>query len=163
MPRRSRADPAAPLESPCRLCGSLFGIRHPTGWVCTVCEWPVGGYIDLELPPPRIDVVYYLRRGTAVKIGTTFNPRQRFTALPHDEVLAFELGGRALEQQRHLEFAADRLGTSEWFGLTRRLRAHIRRSRGRSGCLGGARALAERRASGTVDSRRVADPRGTVA
>ena len=134
MPRRSRAasrtETPAPLESPCRLCGSLRGIRLPTGWVCAVCEWPVGGYIDPELPPPRIDVVYYLRRGTSVKIGTTFNPRQRFTALPHDEVLAFERGDRSLEQQRHLEFAADRLGTSEWFGLTRRLRAHIRRIAG---------------------------------
>jgi hypothetical protein len=87
----------------------------------------VGRFVDLELPPPRIDVVYYLRLDDRVKIGTTFNPRQRFAALPHDEVLAFERGGRELEQQRHREFAADRLGSSEWFGLTRRLRAHIRR------------------------------------
>ena len=116
----------APLESPCRLCGAPNGYQLSTGWVCASCGWEVGRYVDLELPPPRIDVVYYLRLGTSVKIGTTFNPRQRFAVLPHDEVLAFERGGRALEQQRHLEFAADRLGTSEWFGLTRRLRAHIR-------------------------------------
>ena len=95
-----------------------------------MCEWTVGTYIDPELPLPRIDVVYYLRLGTSVKIGTTFNPRQRFAALPHDEVLAFERGGRDLEQQRHREFADDRLGTSEWFGLTRRLRAHVRRVAG---------------------------------
>jgi hypothetical protein len=130
MPRRPRTDARttrAPLESPCRLCGSLLGIRRTTGWVCAVCEWSVGTYVDPELPLPRLDVVYYLRLGASVKIGTTFNPRQRFAALPHDEVLAFERGGRELEQQRHLEFAADRLGTSEWFGLTRRLGAHIRR------------------------------------
>ncbi len=117
----------APLESPCRLCGALGGYRLSTGWVCASCGWQVGRYVDLELPPPRIHLVYYLRLGAAVKIGTTFNPRQRFAALPHDEVLAFERGDRALEQQRHLEFADDRLGTSEWFGLTRRLRAHIRK------------------------------------
>ena len=60
-----------------------------------------------------------------MKIGTTFTPRQRFAALPHDEVLAFERGGRALEQSRHREFADDRLGTSEWFALSPRLRAHV--------------------------------------
>jgi hypothetical protein len=40
-------------------------------------------------------------------------------------VLAFELGDRQVERTRHAEFAADRLGTSEWFALTERLRAHI--------------------------------------
>jgi hypothetical protein len=113
------------LESPCRVCGSLSGERLPSGWACIVCGWLVGEFIDPELPLPRIDVVYYLRRGSSVKIGTTFNPRQRFAALPHDEVLAFEPGDRGVEQQRHVEFAADRLGTSEWFELTPRLRAHI--------------------------------------
>lgn len=90
-----------------------------------MCGWGVGDYVDPELPLPRIDVVYYLRRGGSVKIGTTFSPRHRFAAIPHDEVLAFERGDRQLERQRHAEFAADRLGTSEWFDLAPRLRAHI--------------------------------------
>jgi hypothetical protein len=77
------------------------------------------------LPLPRVDVVYYLRLGERVKIGTTFNPRQRFAALLHEEVLAFEPGDRTVEQRRHVEFADDRLGTSEWFALTPRLLAHI--------------------------------------
>jgi hypothetical protein len=59
--------------------------------------------------------VYYLRLGERVKIGTTANPRHRFAALWHEEVLAFERGGRALERRRHAEFAVDRLGMSEWF------------------------------------------------
>jgi hypothetical protein len=100
-------------------------VRTPSSWECAVCGWGVGDWIDPDLPVPRVDVVYYLRRGESVKIGTTYNPRQRFTALRHDEVLAFELGGRALEQQRHAEFAADRRGTSEWFELSPRLRSHI--------------------------------------
>lgn len=112
------------LESPCRLCGSRSGIRAAGAWQCATCGWAVGEYIDPELPLPRVDVVYYLRLGDAVKIGTTSNPRQRFGALHHDEVLAFERGGRALEQQRHAEFAADRLGTSEWFDFSPALRAH---------------------------------------
>jgi hypothetical protein len=113
------------LESPCRVCGSRDGVPIPAGRACAVCGWPVGEYLDPELPRPRVDVVYYLRFGDRVKIGTTFNPRQRFAGLPHDEVLAFERGDRATERRRHLEFADDRLGTSEWFALTPRLRAHV--------------------------------------
>lgn len=90
-----------------------------------MCGWRVGDYIDPELPLPRLDVVYYLRFGERVKIGTTFNPRQRFAALRHEEVMAFERGDRTVERRRHREFADERLGTSEWFALTPRLRAHI--------------------------------------
>jgi hypothetical protein len=113
------------LESPCRVCGSRAGIRTPTGWVCAVCGWRVGDSIDPDLPVPRVDVVYYLRLDERVKIGTTSQPRQRFAVLRHEEVLAFELGDRTIEQRRHAEFADDRLGTSEWFALTPRLRVHI--------------------------------------
>ena len=113
------------LPSPCALCGSRLGVRFQSGWVCAVCEWPHGEQPDGELPPPRIDVVYYLRFRDRVKIGTTSNPRQRFAAIRHEEVLAFERGDRRLEQRRHAEFAAERAGTSEWFELTDRLRAHI--------------------------------------
>lgn len=113
------------LESPCRVCRSRSGVRTASGWVCAVCGWRVGEYIDPDLPLPRIHVVYYLRLDERVKIGTTFNPRQRFAALRHEELLAFESGDRTVEQARHAEFADDRLGTSEWFALTPRLRAHI--------------------------------------
>jgi hypothetical protein len=113
------------LPSPCRRCGSRVGVRYPSGWACAVCEWPHGEHPDGELPPPRVDVVYYLRFADRVKIGTTTNPRQRFTALRHDEVLAFERGDRRLEQRRHAEFASDRHGKSEWFQLSARLGAHI--------------------------------------
>src|SRR5688500_8887002 len=47
------------LPAPCRLCGSRIGVRYPSGWVCGVCEWRVGDVVDDELPPPRVDVVYY--------------------------------------------------------------------------------------------------------
>ncbi len=113
------------LPTPCRLCGSRLGVRHPSGWACATCEWPHGEVPDGELPPPRVDVVYYLRFGNRVKIGTTTNPRQRFAALRHEELLAFERGDRRLEQRRHAEFAEERGGTSEWFALSDRLRAHI--------------------------------------
>ncbi len=112
------------LPSPCLLCGSSLGVRHHDGWTCAVCEWPHGRVPDADLPPVRVDVVYYLRLGDRVKIGTTANPRQRFAAIRHERLLAMERGDRGLEQRRHTEFAADRLGTSEWFAGSERLLAH---------------------------------------
>jgi hypothetical protein len=113
------------LPVPCALCGSRLGVRFPSGWACAVCEWPHGEVPDGELPPPRVDIVYYLRFRDRVKIGTTSNPRQRFAAIRHEQVLAFERGDRRVEQRRHGEFAEERQGTSEWFDLSDRLRAHI--------------------------------------
>lgn len=124
-PRSAAPATTGDLESPCRVCRSRSGLRAPTGWLCAVCGWRVGEYIDPDLPLPRIDVVYYLRLDDRVKIGTTVNPRQRFGALRYEEVMAFELGDRTVERLRHTEFADARLGTSEWFGLTPRLRSHI--------------------------------------
>ena len=113
------------LEAPCRACGSRLGVRYPSGWLCAVCEWRVGETVDGELPPPRVDVVYYLRQADRVKIGTTANPRQRFAAIMHEQLLAFERGDRRLEQRRHAQFAADRFVGSEWFRMSRGLSAHI--------------------------------------
>jgi len=121
-------DPAGATEllpDPCRLCGSQLGVLRPTGWTCAICEWPVGDVPDADLARPRIDIVYYLRLGERLKIGTTANPRQRFSALPHDEIVAFERGDRALEQRRHREFVELRLGSSEWFAFGETLRAHV--------------------------------------
>lgn len=112
-------------DPPCPLCGAPDRVATASGPECATCGWAVGAIRDPDLPPPRLEVVYYLRLDERVKIGTTFTPRQRFAVLPHDEVLAFERGGRAIERRRHLEFADDRLGTSEWFGLTPRLRDHV--------------------------------------
>jgi hypothetical protein len=113
------------LPSPCSACGSRVGIRYPAGWICAVCEWRVGETVDQELAPPRVDVVYYLRHGDRVKIGTTANPRQRFAAIWHEQLLAFERGDRRLEQRRHAQFAADRFTGSEWFRMSRPVRRHI--------------------------------------
>lgn len=121
------------LPSPCRLCGSRVGIRYPSAWVCAVCEWRHGELVDHELPPPRVDVVYYLRVADRVKIGTSANPRQRLHALWHDEVLAFERGDRRLERRRHEQFANERFDRTEWFRLSDRLRAHIDVVRGGAG------------------------------
>jgi len=113
------------LPSPCRLCGSRLGVRYPSGWLCAVCEWRHGEVPDGEIAPPRVEVVYYLRYADRIKIGTTGNPRQRFAAIWHDELLAFERGGRAVEQARHVQFAADRHPGTEWFRISEPLAAHV--------------------------------------
>lgn len=113
------------LPTPCRLCGSRLGTRWPSGWLCAVCEWRHADAVDDELPPPRVDVVYYLRYADRIKIGTTANPRQRLAAVWHDELLAFERGDRALERRRHAQFADDRFGRTEWFRAGAALRAHV--------------------------------------
>jgi len=113
------------LPSPCVCCGSRLGVRYRSGWLCAVCEWRVGE------PPPegasssRVDVVYYLRFRDRIKIGTTANPAQRFAALPHDEVLAFERGDRTVEHRRHEQFAHLRIPGTEWFETDPALLAHV--------------------------------------
>ena len=114
------------LPGACRACGSRLGVRYPSAWVCAACEWRVGDVLDDGLPPPRVDIVYYLRFEDRIKIGTTANPRQRLSRLWHDEVLAFEKGDRLVEHRRHQEFAASRLGRSEWFAASQDLEEHVR-------------------------------------
>jgi hypothetical protein len=113
------------LPSPCLACGSRVGVRYPSGWVCAECEWRVGEVPDDELDRPRVEVVYYIRYRDQIKIGTSVNPRLRIASLPHDEVLAFERGGRAVEQRRHVQFAAHRFAGTEWFAAHDALVAHI--------------------------------------
>lgn len=74
------------------------------------------------------EMVYYVRFGDRVKIGTTKNLRQRLTVVPHDEVMATEPGGPHVERQRHKQFAhlQIRKGSHrEWFTLTPELADHI--------------------------------------
>ena len=113
------------LPSPCLACGARLGVRYPSGWLCAVCEWRVGSLPIPDTVPPRVDVVYYVRFRDRIKIGTSSNPRVRIAALPHDEVLAFERGGRELEQRRHTQFAAWRLPRSEWFQAGDELLTHL--------------------------------------
>ncbi|UGB36502.1 GIY-YIG nuclease family protein [Microbacterium sp. cx-55] len=118
------------LPAPCRRCGSPLGARFRSGWICAVCDWHHGEVVDGELPAPRLDIVYYLGFRDRVKIGTTVNPRQRFAAIRHDRVLAFERGDRMREHLRHAQFAEERLGRSEWFVRSSALDAHIDTLRG---------------------------------
>jgi hypothetical protein len=114
------------LPAPCRACGALLGRREASGWACASCGWLVGNVPDSDLPRERVDVVYYLRFRDRIKIGTSGSPRSRLAQLRFDELLAFERGGRALEQQRHVQFGDYRFPGSEWFRAHEALNEHIR-------------------------------------
>lgn len=77
-------------------------------------------------------IVYYIRRGRLIKIGTTTRPEQRFRNLVPDEILAWEPGGRNEEQARHRQFAHLREG-GEYFRPGQDLQAHCRATRKRHG------------------------------
>jgi hypothetical protein len=113
------------LPSPCIACGSRLGVRYPSGWLCAICEWKVGDLADHEVAAVRVDVVYYIRFDDRIKIGTSGNPRTRLTTLKHNELLAFERGGRQVEQRRHAQFAPYRLARTEWFEIASPLTHHI--------------------------------------
>ncbi|GAA1147618.1 GIY-YIG nuclease family protein [Microbacterium oxydans] len=112
------------LPGPCALCGNARGVRRDGALCCSSCGWRYGDAPDTDLPLPRVDVVYYIRFHRRVKIGTSRRPRQRLANIRHEELLAFERGGRAVEQQRHRDFASIREG-GEWFTFTDELRTHV--------------------------------------
>ena len=112
------------LPGPCNLCASREGIRIDGCWVCSSCGWRYGDVPDYDLPVPQVEVVYYIRYDRRVKIGTSARPRRRLASIRHEELLAFERGGRQLEQRRHREFASVREG-GEWFTLDDELGAHV--------------------------------------
>jgi hypothetical protein len=71
-------------------------------------------------------VVYYVRRGSMIKIGTTINMQKRMTAIPPDEILATEPGSYSLEAQRHRQFRNLRVrGQVEWFHAAPLLQEHV--------------------------------------
>lgn len=71
-------------------------------------------------------VVYYVRRGSMIKIGTTINMHNRMATILPDEVLATEPGSYRLEAERHRQFRKLRVsGQVEWFHAGPLLQEHV--------------------------------------
>lgn len=73
-------------------------------------------------------IIYYIRRGDLIKIGTTTDPARRFTALMPDEILAFEPGDDELETARHRQFG-HLWHRAEYFRIAPELLEHARQIR----------------------------------
>ncbi|MBW5248411.1 GIY-YIG nuclease family protein [Streptomyces sp. P01-B04] len=72
-------------------------------------------------------LVYFIRNGNRVKIGTTTGLRRRISdlALRQENVLLLKPGGRNLEKELHQRFARLRDGNTEWFRLNGELREYV--------------------------------------
>lgn len=90
--------------------------------------------------PPRLSVVYYMRMGNRIKIGTTGNLVQRMSAINPEELMAVEAGNAQVERRRHNQFRALR-SHGEWFRQEEPLIEHIKKIR----ALGAKRDRAARR------------------
>lgn len=73
-------------------------------------------------------IVYYIRRGNLIKIGTTADPVVRFGDLMPDRILAFEPGDTEQENLRHRQFDHLRC-RGEHFRRAPELIEHIRQIR----------------------------------
>lgn len=73
-------------------------------------------------------VVYYLDMGDGkIKIGRSARILGRLETLyrTQDDVLAVEIGGHKTEAFRHKEFSAERIGKTENFHASDRLKSHV--------------------------------------
>lgn len=101
-------------------------------------------------------VVYYIRRGDLIKIGTTRAFIARMRTLMPDEILAIEPGSYTLENQRHQQFDEQRFGRdrrgarSEYFHSSPELIQHIRTLRSEHG-------VPDQGGVGVTDGRRLLD------
>ncbi|MEU2851768.1 GIY-YIG nuclease family protein [Streptomyces syringium] len=89
-------------------------------------EAPPG--IRWEIPTRKHpSLVYFIRNGNRVKIGTTTDLRRRIRtlALRSEHVVLIERGGRELEREFHERFAKYRDGKTEWFRDVGTLNAYI--------------------------------------
>ena len=93
------------------------------GWVRNIAaaEFPAP-----EAPPKR-HCVYYMQFADGIKIGTTHSlgTRLRTFCLPDSALLAVEPGGFDIERSRHEFFKESRIGRSEVFTDSPKIRNHI--------------------------------------
>lgn len=71
--------------------------------------------------------VYFIEHGDRVKIGYSIDPAARAVALSlrPENVVAVIQGSNELERSLHRRFAAQRIGTTEWFHYCDEIREHI--------------------------------------
>lgn len=114
-----------PPDAPVELCG-----RHLQKAYLYVRD-----LVEAYEPPPPDEkpgrqlaptIVYYIRFGERIKIGTTGDLWARVKQIPCDRLLATEPGGFDVERSRHEQFKAFRLNANaEWFRDCPEIRRHV--------------------------------------
>lgn len=122
-----------PEDSPVSLCTLhlVLAAKYVTESHADLLERALHAFADEPLPAVsrpiikygRASVVYYMRFGDRIKIGTTTDLPQRLGAVPHDELLAVEPGGNGTERSRHAQFRSAH-AHREWFHVTPELLGH---------------------------------------
>lgn len=84
-----------------------------------------------------VTAVYFIRSPQAIKIGISKNPARRLSVLQTSHPDRLDLvatceGGRELERDYHLRFAAHRHGKGEWFSPHPDILAEIERLNGKA-------------------------------
>lgn len=119
------ASPMAALEPPATLPAPPNKRQPPAA-----PAGPAGELVD-DVPAlfagAHAPVVYFLRNGTRVKIGTSQNLRRRVASLSlrRDDVIRVEHGDQQHERDLHRRFDDLRAGDTEWFELTGALAAYL--------------------------------------
>jgi hypothetical protein len=114
-----------PEDAPVDLC--LLHLQEAYLYIRDIIEKFEPGEVNYNPAlHPQPSVVYYVRFGDRIKIGTSSDVWTRITSIPCDRLLATEPGDYALERERHEQFKAFRLNrNSEWFRDCPEIRAHI--------------------------------------
>ena len=133
----NRNDESIRARVVCEVCDQREGLPGVAGYHCAYCGFQSRDFeghtriTPAELDPQhstpisrQVTVVYYLRFGDRIKIGTSRDLRQRIAGIPHDEILALEPGGVDLERRRHAQFSDHRI-TGEWFAAAPALLEHV--------------------------------------
>lgn len=86
------------------------------------------GYRPLNIPDcGHEDVVYFISNGNRMKIGTTTDLKRRIRtlALREENVALLVNGDHRREREYHKQFAALRVGRTEWFAYEGTLAGYV--------------------------------------
>ena len=91
-------------------------------------------------PRVHVQLVYFIRNGTRVKIGWTTNLRTRLSSLslPASCVALLQPGGPDVEDMLHRRFRNTRIARSEWFEISEAIEDYIKRNQPEPGSLAAA-------------------------
>lgn len=128
----SRGFPEAALELSAMLTNGVKLTPEIVDYIATKCSDERRALMMPVVTPAstkrqRENFVYFLRNQSRVKIGVSVDPAERAAALSlrRSDVVGVISGGYRLESALHERFAAQRVGTTEWFDWCEEIEDYI--------------------------------------